>query len=334
MRRVQVRPFNEASLRGSEYDVFVACAGFETRARYIAEMCGIQALTKLAPAFHDRKVFDFDKNVKWFRDAGFDVNELSNDEFINWIKQTIAIKAERHNADRPLSVCVDVSSMSRLRIAAVVDAFALLECAVPIDVDFLYALAKFSKPSSETGVIEVAEPVLETFSGWTNEPERPISAIVGLGYEPEKVLGVAEFLEPTELWAFMPHGPDPRFLAAAEKANRNLLNEIGLRRVIPYKVKNAFDMFVSLESLTYGILMNGRPVLIPFGPKIFATAALLVGIVHYPDVAVWRVSGGIGDVPLNRKADGNVVGLSVAFAELVHTNEVLAEDSAGAAGFL
>ena len=64
---------------------------------------------------------------------------------------------------------------------------------------------------------------------------------------------------------------------------------------------------------TYGIMQKRRPIIIPFGPKIFALVSMLVAYMHHPSVAVWRVSSGRGLHPEDKTSSGVVVGLKTIF---------------------
>lgn len=171
-------------------------------------------------------------------------------------------------------------------------------------------------PVTEASPIATAGPVIDRFTGWSGEPELPASVIVGVGYEPDKVLGILEFLEPATVWVWVPHGKDERFLQAIMKSNDGLWDYVSPDRRIEYGVLNPYETFVRLESLCYGLVRRTRPVIVPFGPKIFALLSMLVAL-HWPDeLSVWRVSGEQAETPHDTEAEGTISGLRVEFALL------------------
>jgi hypothetical protein len=202
--------------------------------------------------------------------------------------------------------------MSRLRLAAVIA--GLLRASKPsgIIADFVYAVAEWSPPAAEPEPMVTAGAVLPLFAGWSDRPELPTVAIVGLGYEPDKAVGAYEYLEATGVWVFLPYGTDPRYEHAIANANRTLLNQVPNDRRIDYRVDQPVSCFGTLEAVTYGAMTSSRPVLLPFGPKIFTLCALLVACLRR-DVPVWRISTGQLGTAMDRVASGKVVGLRAVF---------------------
>jgi hypothetical protein len=181
-----------------------------------------------------------------------------------------------------------------------------------IHVDFLYAVAAFSPPPAVTEANTHVGPVLPSMSGWWAEPERPIAALVGLGYEENKALGAVEHIQVSSIFTFTPRSPIEAYSPAVDEANRTLLQQVPRENRFVYDVDRPMDTFVELESFTFGVTRAHNLVVLPFGPKIFALCAMLIGIIH-PEVAVWRVSG--KEEKVDRTAAGEVYGLGVNFGD-------------------
>jgi hypothetical protein len=300
------------------YDLFVATVGFEQRARFIAEHAGINATTLVASAFDARKTLHFARNEQWFRGAGFEVTEVSDRAFADHCQRILTSTAQHCSTD-VLRLALDISSMSRLRMAGWIGALedfglrASRGSVQTIVVDFLYAPALFSEPSRSGAPITICEPVTPRFAGWSLEPDSPSVAIFGLGYEPDKAVGALEYIEPATVWVFRPRGSDPRYEEELEKANFTLWDLIPAGNVIDYPVDDPFQCFASVEAVVFGALNGTRPVLIPLGPKIFAISSLLVACMHRSKLAVWRVSSGQFEEPRDRIPDGRIVGLRASF---------------------
>jgi len=294
------------------YDVFLAAIGFESRARFIAETLGISAKRRVSCAFSERRELSFATNYAWFRDAGYTLLECDDDgaeeSYFNELTKAFADGGLQRGLVR---LCVDISSLSRVRMASL---FAALTRARrgPVEVDFLYAEALYDPPSDDEPPIQAAGPVSSLFAGWSEEPEVPCVAIVGLGYERERAVGALELIEPATVWVFRPKSKDQRYDVAIDSANELLwdLERIG---IADYAVDRPLECFVRLESLAYGALGSARPVIVPFGPKLFALNALLVAALHWPKVTVWRVSSGQLEKAVDRRPEGSVHGLRVKF---------------------
>lgn len=294
-----------------EYDGFFAAIGFEQRSRYVAERCIGRAKQKLACGFQDRHVLSYSQNLAWFGENGYKCDEVSDAEFISWaIEKAHGIPSQRTGTRR---ICVDVSSFSRIRIAVLLETLRTLGKSQSIELDVVYCGAEFSPPCNENVPNLSIGPIMADFAGWSIEPDRPPVLILGLGYEYDKAIGAVEYIEPAAIWAFEPTGHDPRYSEAIIKANRTLWDVLPTERRIRYSVYHPFDCFVSLESLTYGLAREVRPILVPFGPKLFAVCCLLVSFA-YPTVSVWRVSSGQLEPPAERIPNGKIAGLRIRFA--------------------
>lgn len=310
---VSVQPLSTKSLDRAEYeyDGFVASLGFEQRAWFVAERLSKRARRRFACGFAARKELAYPENRRRFLEAGFKVDDCSEDEFLGWW-QDILLGLKDSGSDR-LRLCIDVSSMSRFRMGVI--ALSLLEIVPHREaiVDFVYSIARFSPPPRESAPIEVCAPVVPGFAGWTERPEAPATAIFGLGYEDEKALGAMEYLEPARVWAFQPFGEDQKYDLVQKRANTNFLEQLSRDCLVDYRVDRPFHCFTMLESLIYGNLSDSRVVLVPFGPKIFALSCLIAAAVHWPRVGVWRVSSGQAEPAADRVANGKIVGLRTYF---------------------
>lgn len=310
-RQLFVRPWRKEETSGVPYDVLFAAAGYERRARYISENLSPGALRRVALGFADRHVHAFRDNVNWYKTHGFEYLEADDATFIQ-VSDKIWTDIESRD-DNELRVCIDISSLSRFRIATLTASLLKLRRWRSISVSFMYAIAEYCDSPMDFEPIVTASPVLPLFAGWSPRTDLPTVAIIGLGYEPDKAVGAYEFIEATSMWAFLPFGEDSRFDKALKRANASLLSRVAKERLIRYRVDQPFSCFASLESLTFGAKTLGRPVLLPFGPKVFALCCLLVGCVHR-ELSVWRISGGNYSQPIDQVASGKVVGLRVSFA--------------------
>lgn len=307
-REMSVSPWKEDA---GKYDILVAALGFEARATFAAKRLSESATHKLAFAFAHRRLLNFDANRAWFERANFESIEAEDGP-------DFEVKAERAlggaidaQSGRALRICVDISSFSRQRLAFLV-AYLLRRVDRALDVDFVYSPSTFAPPRHDDPPISFCAPVTNDYGGWPVGPELPTLLVCGLGYEPDRALGVAEYLDAAGSWLFFPSGPVKQFEPEVKKANAELLDGFPPERVIHYDLAKPFNTFVLLESLVSGLIDRAQPILVPLGPKPFALASLLVGIAHGPRVSVWRISAGQEENPIDREPEGIVVGLSVS----------------------
>jgi hypothetical protein len=205
------------------YDLFIAAIGYEERARYVAESLHINADERLAIGFISGHVFNYDKNTRWYRDAGFSISHVEDSAFDAQIARSLRGIATSKTSTDPIRVCVDISSLSRLRMALLIRRFVSERLQRDVEVDFLYTLAAFSPPPSIASANTHVGPVLPSFSGWWTAPERPLAAAVGLGYEQNKALGAVEHVQASSIWTFTPVSPIAEYSPELEQANSTLL---------------------------------------------------------------------------------------------------------------
>lgn len=297
----------------SHYDLMVCALGYETRSSYVPRKYYQQASAKVALAFPNRKLISYQKNQEFLTNTVFDILEYKRETFL----QNFSKKLESgRSGDTPLNAIIDVSSMSRPMIAQLIFALSSFPSNRPLQVRFVYCPAKFVAPDPLTAPVTVTEPVIPEFAGWSDVPERPASAIFGLGYEFHQALGTLDYLEPAMVWAFVPHGDDINYDNATAKANKDMYELLEPGHVQQYHIDHPYTYFRTIENLVYGLLQDTRPILIPFGPKIFALTCMLVAQIHSPRVTVWRVSGEQSAEPTDRIASGKIISLSVTFDRL------------------
>jgi hypothetical protein len=296
----------------SAYDLFLAAVGYEARARFVVESLHPRAFARLGLAFTHDKVLDFDLNRRALTEHGYEITEQDDENVAPWLLDRVLSLPPNRGTVR---LGVDISSLTRKRIAIAFDVLrqsaALLGRSV--STDWYYSVARFSAPPRRFVPNAIAGPVLPAFAGWSIEPERPLVAVVGLGYEEDRALGAVEHVQASETWALRPLSHDPRYDAAVARANSRLLEAIRPRRVVAYPVERPIDCVGVLESLVYGIIRNENAVILPFGPKILMLCSLLVAHIH-PAVAVWRVSAGGAEEPVNRRPSGRISCLRVEFS--------------------
>jgi len=188
------------------------------------------------------------------------------------------------------SILIDLSCLARQHIGALFAAVKDLAKEGPVELQIAYNLARFVKPPVHwsTAIRRIA-PVNSEFAGWTATPDNPIELVIALGYEKGKAIGAAEYLEPGDTWLFVPTSPEEKYLREVHAQNKELLHE-RMTKQLEYEVLSPVDAYHTLLSLVRGMRNVARPILLPFGPKIFFGLSLLVAMV-IDEAAVWFVDG-------------------------------------------
>jgi hypothetical protein len=310
--KFRVDRFSRAS--DHSYDLLVATIGYEKRSRAISEQHpAIASFRKLACGFTRDHVLNYDANRDWFSANDYVIAEPSESEFSGWFQD--ALRSAIDATKGVLRIRLDISSMTRTRLAQVIEALAECKLERAVAIDFVYALAEYSAPPPANSKNTHVGPVTTDFSGWWTEPDRPVTAVVGLGYEENKALGALEHIQASDVWLFLPRSPIAEYSDALRRSNRSLLEVVKSERLLSYQVEEPFLSLSHLESLCSALSSQQNVILLPFGPKIFVLISLLVARLHYPDIAVWRVSG--SEDITDRSASQYLYGLRVIFSPLV-----------------
>jgi hypothetical protein len=201
-----------------------------------------------------------------------------------------AVRTLSRNANGVASILIDLSCLAREHIGGLFAAIKDLANDGPVELQIAYSLARFVKPPLHwsTAIRRIA-PVNSEFAGWTAAPDNPIELVIALGYEKGKAIGAAEYLEPVDMWLFVPTSPEEKYLRQVQVYNKELLQERQTKQ-LEYEVLSPVDAYHSLLSLVRGMRTMARPILLPFGPKIFFGLSLLVAMA-IDEAAVWFVDG-------------------------------------------
>lgn len=318
--KISVNGFDVNLINKTKYDMFIYALGYENRGTHIAKVIKPHAKYNLVDSFTNKKHFDFKQNAKWYQNNQFTVIEFESGIDV---EERLTVLEEYFNKQfeykTKIKIGIDITSLSRDRIAKWLFALITLSKKYMLDIDILYSYGSYYKPNIEDVPIVHYGPVIPHFAGWTKNPDLPNSLIMGIGFEPNRAMGVWEYLESNIVYIFVPKGPSSRFDNQIYNSNATLLYQMnrpyGSYSIIEYNYNDIYKTFLKLESIVYGCKLKSRPIIIPFGPKIFAVISMLAGLIHLPDVSIWRVSGGEFEPPINRFPSGEVVGINCQLFE-------------------
>ena len=289
--------------RGESVRIDVAVCGYEARSTYVPSVVTTRSALRLAVDYDSPGVGSYDRNRRSLIEGGWSLVTEA---------QLLDRLGEIGHVD-DVDVRVDLSSMRRSTVAALVE---LLSGSPGTAAQFVYAPARYDPAgwtkSSESMVL-TAGPISPYFAGALRQSSLPLGLVVGLGLEPHRVLGVAELLEPSQIWAFMAESDDPEMNTAVREVHRSIVGDRNTR-LQSYDLRSPADTYSALESLVFAASQEYRLVLAPSGPKIFALMCLLAAA---PRVsvrpAVWRVGSRLTVEPAEVEAIGDVVAVNVTF---------------------
>ncbi|UUX49678.1 hypothetical protein NUH88_20050 [Nisaea acidiphila] len=286
------------------FDILIYALGYETRAQFVATN-GIFQKT-IALKYPSTELHSYDSNLTLAIEREDTIIE------VGFVPQTLesilreATSSIDSASGRLPTVCVDVSSLDRRTMAATLKVSMELADAAKFELSFAYSPAKFRRPPAESEPVLNFAP-LPGFEGWTANPELPVSAIVGLGYEQDISIGAVEFLDPSGVWTLMPVGRDDRFQKEVIKANSDIWSLVPEERRLHYHVFDPSRTSASIINLCTGLIGRSRVVIVPTGPKIFGALCLVAQRKLSNDVSVWRASQHSSSVIADAEPDGEIV---------------------------
>lgn len=293
----------------AECEVFIYALGYESRSSHILTTFTARSQRLIGIGFGSRKGLAFAENHLVAQRRGSELYEIQDEDFSTWCADLGALLGGAK------SVALDVSSFSRDRLGRLLQSLMQWRDSV-LEREFVvcYAPASYesvSELSRDHGFLLGSAELLRGFEGDYIDPAQPLTAIIGLGYEPGRAVGSIELIEAPLVTAFLPHGVDERYDRAVVQANAGLLGRPTRVSVAPYNVLAPWDLFDELYRLVWGLSLQGRSTLVPLGPKIFCAVACLVSWEVNPSPPIWRVSAGGEDLPVDSHAAGPICGLVV-----------------------
>lgn len=283
MQQVEITDLSfDTELKSAHYDWYIVGVGFESRIEYVLERvreADIMVSHALVLIFPDVDGSEIAVKICATMKSIFhqvDVETVgTNSQFTIW-----KLLRERFQAPGSVRILVDYSSMSRAWYAAMLSWFwentrLHLRC----QLDFLYALGKYSKDFAEK---EVVIDDIEIVPGCTGEMFRHSRtvAVFGLGFYGYMSLCACEQIEPDVLYTFSTtENPIAEFCIEDRAGNRELVQRAS--KSLKLSVTSVASAYRCLSEISTIHLNKGNEVILaPMGPKPHVLASILVSLAN------------------------------------------------------
>jgi len=303
MNVYKTRQSDLESVLDYKFDLFIACSGYETRARYLVEVLGSKIIAgrKYCIQFSNYKDRESrHMNDQTFSDFGFETGEYSGNEsrFIFSILEELLQKVERNT----LNILVDYSSMTRVWYASILQFFKykVIE-GLEVNIFFSYSSSKFVIPPKATIYNRYVGPIDGFYT--ITIPNKPTALIVGLGYIQSRAYGLAEFFDVDPYIFIADSSSNVEYFKEVMEKNDELIRVTKESNIFKYPLDNLLFTETLLYSLARDLRSDYRVVLAPCGPKPFTLLCLIIGQ-RLSGIDVWRISAGEDDVPVDKVASG------------------------------
>lgn len=286
-----------------DYDLAICGLGYESRSTWVASNVDL-GKARLAIGYrHHTDVFSYQENKKFYSENNFNVSELTDEE----LEEFLSINC--NNFNKKINVVIDITVMSRHRLAIVIWHFlSVLDKGSTITIT--YCLSKYLEPPSITPPVKEIGCIINNLSGIPSDIGTPTALIIFLGYEQNKALGAANYIDPQNVYAFIPKSQETEFETKVIDQNRDLLIDLN-KNIFFYNVHQPYVTYLDLKSLVLDVLTTQKPILLPLGPKIVAALAVFLGKDIYPHLPVWRVSSNGCEEPIDRVSSGHRITFTV-----------------------
>jgi len=251
-------------------------------------------------------VHSYPINKKFFIDRGVIIKEGDDDQILNYLEREI------QKINMPTDVFLDISVMSRSRLSLIM---IMLIKMLPkkSTVTISYSITSYIPAPSESSPIKQIGPVSNELAGAIGGLEKPVSLIIGLGYEKNKALGIYNYFDSNSelVFTLTPKSHEHQFEADVLRNNNILLSSIPKRNHHYYDTADPYNTYLDLKALYLGLRDIARPVFIPLGPKILTAINVVIGLEFSPHLPVWRVSSNHTEEPVDRAARGERIKFSI-----------------------
>ncbi len=211
-------------------------------------------------------------------------------------------------------IFMDVSCMTRSDMAVAFDEIFSLDRTKISEVQLSigYVISKFVPPEAFGGYNEDIRPLSSRFAGWPDNPYASTSIVLGLGYESAKAEGANEFFDAQETWVFFPESPIEEFDHHVSNNNKQIIERAGREsKLVCYAVDHPAETLFRLGSIVQDLSSRSNPLILPFGPKIFAAISLLVAVLN-PCLGIWHATGDTDLPSTDHEGSEYLVALEVA----------------------
>ena len=283
------------------YDLAIYGLGFESRSIALLDSDTTEETVKLAIGYSvNTDVLNYPDNKAAFVASNCKVIEGDDDSVFEKFESVFS----RLNFETPVNVQLDITVMSRYRLASIL---CRLIKKLPSDsiVSVVYSRSSFVEPPSDSTPIRTIGELSDELIGDVGDLSLPTCAIFGLGYEPDKALGVSNYLDSNIVLAYVPKSDEERFETCVLENNEDFLSQLASTNIASYSVDMPYSTYVDLKSLIISLKEITRPILIPLGPKILSAIGAVIGLEL--QIPVWRVSSDHEERPVERPASGNII---------------------------
>ena len=289
MELIDIQQVKFEELSELSFDILIMVSGYENRCSFLVTHLKSVAQNKIVFGFLEKRHNGFrPENDRIYEEEHFDFHEASGNNG-NDIQELLENLIQNQTKEK-ISVLVDYSCMTKEWYATIINYFVNWDFQLKeIDLYFSYTPSQFEKSNRKNLFNKRMQPPAVEHPGTAN---RPVSLILGLGYDQDQALDLVNRIRPAATYAFYSDpAQDDRFVMEVQKINREVLHNLPDSHIFRFPMNDFRRINILLKDLVIDLRLQSQVILAPLGPKPFALNCMLLSA-RYPDVWVWKVQTG------------------------------------------
>ncbi|MNZ34938.1 hypothetical protein D3C78_523240 [compost metagenome] len=282
MAKLYVEDISSGDVFSRHYDISVFCCGYEERCTYLPS---VLSKSKIGSTL----VFDFldndpypgavrSLNSKFFEDLSsptIKVKYSQSEVIIERLRRTVVTLAA--SGAKSANILVDYSSMPRLWTAEILNFFKNHNIGIELIFDFLYSVGEHTY---NDGPRQLREPIVLPGCEAVATYNKKTVAIFGLGFDSGAPICVHQMIEPDITFALIARpGALEDYSKRTESTNSEFIDS-SVSEVICSPLASVKQTYDNMREIFYPYKNSATTVIIPFGPKPHALAAILAAMNH------------------------------------------------------
>ncbi len=292
MELADIQQLEFESVKNEHFDVLIAVSGYEKRCSYLSEHLPLNQFTKLVFAFTEKNKDAYRiENDEFFRKRDFEFIDSSGSTG-NEIQKTLESVLNSFEQEK-IRILIDYSCMTKEWYATIVNYFVNWDMKLKeVDLVFSYTPSAFEK-SKKRSILKRKKHKYPDKQ--INSQNKPVSLVLGLGYDQDQAFELINRLRPARTFAFYSDPSiDNRFVKEVESRNNEILNSLPPENVYRYPMDDLKKINLILKDLCVDLRLDSQLILAPLGPKPFALSCMLLSA-RYPDIWIWRLHSDSSD---------------------------------------
>ena len=278
MELSSIKYIDPAQIADYKADLFITALGFETRSTVVARKFERHPCRKIAlEKRQTSKDFAYQENLRYFNEQGFEIIQVESElPDLDAIFQSLTAES--------VNLVIDFTNMSPLWYKGFFGWFHRdLGMEGKVRLRTAYTMASYVPKSGLRKIKKIYD-----FSQEEIKPSqsKKTALILGLGQEKKVSELIHKLINPDLVYLFYADPPaDKGFVEKVFENNHKLINEVPIRNLISYPIRNGQEIYQSLINTILPLRNDHSIVLVPHGPKIFSVVSMLVHL-GYPDIRI------------------------------------------------